>query len=72
MWNIVCDDFCHLALKSFASRCSIKFINQRLIKVIPKNDHMDAIGGWFLITSIIKCFLQNHGQGGGSLGEGCC
>lgn len=36
MWETVGDDFCHLASKAFSSGTLTKFINQGLIKLIPK------------------------------------
>lgn len=50
MWDIVGYDFSHMDLESFSMGCMTKFINQGIIKLIPKNSLKDTIGGWRPIT----------------------
>nr|KUM49997.1 hypothetical protein ABT39_MTgene3225 [Picea glauca] len=46
MWDSIGDDFCSLASEVFASGRLSEFLNQGLIKLIPKNAARDTIGGW--------------------------
>lgn len=52
LWDAIGEDFCSMASEVFASGCLSEFINQGLIKLIPKNVAIDSIGGWRPITSL--------------------
>lgn len=50
MWDTIGDEFCRLASKVFSFGRLSEFLNQGLIKLIPKNFTNDTIGGWRPIT----------------------
>jgi hypothetical protein len=50
MWDTIGDDFSHLEIKVFNSNRLFKYLNQELIKLIPKNAAANTIMGWQPIT----------------------
>ena len=50
MSDTIGDDLGHMAYEEFSTRCLSEFINQGLIKIIPKNTLRDTIGGLSPIT----------------------
>jgi hypothetical protein len=56
MWDTIGDDFCSLAFKVFSFGWLFVFLNQGLIKLIPKKAARDFISGWQPITLLIVSY----------------
>jgi hypothetical protein len=55
-WDTIGDGFYYLAIEVFSFGCLFEFLNQGMVRLIPKNVARNSIGGWWPITFLIVAY----------------